>query len=481
MHKLLIQPKPYNDESLASYLHRLCLANKCDVRWLIGKYSSIKKNLYSKLNENNDMELFNSIAEYTNLTAEELSMMTLNKYNYLKNDCLITEIIESPNNSKYCPICLKDEKHQKLYWQLDILKICVKHKILLYRECRKCGRKTDINSVIENTCICGNILSTTPPLYNEYNSVHLNQLKIYRALGINLNSQYNKDDIILPQRYKFIPDMKSQYEEDEEYVKKYMSSFKNNHEYLNLIHVLNHLAETEESSLNLYMNTYLGFSNEVPCLTHILLLERLVDTWPEGFYNMMNNINFKISILYNSRKNSLHFVSSRISPVSCLIKLLTNEFLVIFKDIIINYFITNYRSFYLSFFNIRPNSYISFSQIEFLFSLNYSDVSDLIQSKNNVYIDYNEIQIILDYFMYFITNGTIILINQIFFTRDNEYISLYHLCKNNTTKFAKLNDVLKIIKQNNLRMFINAFDAGLYMVFLLKSEIYKYVSPPKKE
>lgn len=303
------QPKPYEEESLASYLYKLCLENTCDIRWIIGKYSSLAeknkfawptessdiylynltamKSLLPILNQSDDFDLFNSIAEYSNLTVDELAMMTLTRFNYLKDYSLITEIVKSPNNSKYCSLCLKEQAYHRLFWQLDIVKICIKHKAYLYSECKKCETKTTIYSVIKNECTCGNLLSSTPPLYNDYDLVYLNQLKVYNSLDISLSSQYKKEDTILPKRYKRTLDIKSRCEVEQKYVNKYISSFKSKYEYLNLVHVLNLLAETEKCSLDSYMNTYLNFSSESPLLSNILLIERLTDNWPEDFFKLL--------------------------------------------------------------------------------------------------------------------------------------------------------------------------------------------------
>lgn len=478
MKKLLIQPKPYEDESLASYLHRLCLENNCDIRWLIDKYSSVGKNLYVKLNQSTNMDLFNYIAQYTNLTAEELFKMTLSRFNYLRYNYFIKEITQSPNNSKYCPICLKKDHHHKLYWQLNIIKICIKHRTLLFNKCI-CGRETTLDLVIRNKCICGKQLSAISPLRNRYHSAYLNQLKVYSALEISLNSQYEKDDIILPKRYKLTPNEKSRCEKDQEYVKKYMKSFKSKYEYLNLLHTLNNLVITEKNSLESYMSTYFHFSNNFSSLNGVLLAERLVDMWPKGFYKLLDNINFKINLLYPNCAVLEYCNLDKISPVSCLFRMATTQFLLDFRDIIINYFVTNYKSFYLNLFNIKPNSYIDVSEIMNLFGLDLNDITDIIPLNDDYYINYNEVQIILDYFMYFVINGKPIFTNlfpaDVIRYRYGDLVSLYDLRKSDKTSSIKLNDLTKIIKEHNFKISIDIFNSGLKMIFISKSEIYKYI------
>lgn len=477
MEKLLRHPKPYDDESLSSYLYRLSLKNKCPLEWIIDNYSLDEKHLYSKLNQCTDIDLFNIIAGYTNLTVTELLGMTLTRFNYLEDNYFIKEITQSPNNSKYCPICLRNENYHKLYWQLDIIKICIKHKTLLFNKC-VCGRETTLDAVITNKCICGRLLSATPPLRNKYPSVYFNQLKVYNALEISIDSQYEKDEQYT-KKYLLACNLKCRYEEDQKYVKEYMSSFKSNYEYLNLVHVLNHLVKTEESSLSLYMNTYLTFPDLFPSLNGILLVERLLDTWPESFYKLLDNINFKINLLYPNYAVLEHFHSYKISPISCLFRTATTQFLLNFKDIIINYFITNYKSFYLNFLNIKPNSCVSIYEIMHLFCLDLDDIAVLTPLKDNCDINYNEVQIILDYFMYFVNNGEVIFINLLSDDKIrysyNDLVSLYELCKDDKTNYIKLNNVTEMIKEHNLKICINIFDSGLKMIFISKSEIYRYI------
>lgn len=175
----------------------------------------------------------------------------------------------------------------------------------------------------------------------------------------------------------------------------------------------------------------------------------------------------------------LTFVPDRISPISCLTSFSNKTFLIIFEDIVIDYFITNYKSFYLSYFNPNANTSISFSEVNYLFGLNNNDLLDLIPLKDKSYTDYNILEFILDFFMYFINNGTVIFIKQfcspIFEWGDEDYISLYDLCKKNKNKLIKLKDIVQTIKQHKLKIIINAFDSGLNMIILLKSEIYKYI------
>jgi hypothetical protein len=210
---LAFHPKPYEDESLANYLYRLTVENKCILKWILGGRSLKKGQEYLILNTSVEDKILDSVSEYTELSKETLLKMTLNRFNYFHNKYFIEKISESSNNSKFCPVCLRENHYQRLFWQLKVVNMCVKHNTILLDKC-SCGRVSTLEAVITGKCICGSSLKRLKSRRNKYRSIYLNQIKVDHALGINLNTEHK------------------------EYCSNYISSFKNNETYLILIDTL---------------------------------------------------------------------------------------------------------------------------------------------------------------------------------------------------------------------------------------------------
>lgn len=154
---LLVKLKPFPDESLMSYFHRLASANHYQTpRWLLQLGEG--RNLYdvsiTKLPEYIDM-----LSELTGISKEVFIKNTHFKFN---NTLSISSSLDEWEISSYikkdkyrfCPLCFKKNKYHKIDWQLLPLNTCLEHKIYLLDACPNCNRALTFNSMCIGKCIC---------------------------------------------------------------------------------------------------------------------------------------------------------------------------------------------------------------------------------------------------------------------------------------------------------------------------------------
>lgn len=164
MKKFLNQTTPKINESLYSFLFRTAIVNHFDHLGTILKdigpipytiscnYLDEGKSWYQPIMK---------IIQMTNINAYPL---TLNQYDYLffQNVELGKQqerFIYYRSSSKYCPECLKEHMFHRLYWDISIVTICLKHQKHLMEICPACKTKTRISRLMQDTCICGHKFS----------------------------------------------------------------------------------------------------------------------------------------------------------------------------------------------------------------------------------------------------------------------------------------------------------------------------------
>ncbi|WP_201715531.1 TniQ family protein [Rossellomorea arthrocnemi] len=147
MHRLLLSPKPFKDESLRGYILRLTSLN-CyrTINWIYEKsnfHNGSNTNL-SFITEEVDLGNLslisnNSIEELKSLTfyyhfgvyyfTDPLELISMQKWHVLSS------------RTRICPKCLTEELYYRKVWDLFFYTCCSKHSILLVEECPKCKKK----------------------------------------------------------------------------------------------------------------------------------------------------------------------------------------------------------------------------------------------------------------------------------------------------------------------------------------------------
>jgi len=180
--KYPIEVKPYEDETLISWIIRTSFTNGTDPIGLsyalFGSDILLKRDFDRYINEKYKIKL----TKATRIEDNKISSMQLNSYinKYIKNFQLnkttnyswlhnITKRGKTVFNGFYfCSECFKESPHLKLEWRLSILKGCTIHKIDLTNHCCSCNTIYDPRNNLYNKnkislCSkCGYDLSKTP-------------------------------------------------------------------------------------------------------------------------------------------------------------------------------------------------------------------------------------------------------------------------------------------------------------------------------
>ncbi len=189
--KLLFHPKPYEDESLASYLNRLAIENSVPYFW-IKSHVNIRINTDNHtINRIKDIETIKRIAHIANLKVEQVYNMTIHKYifgSWYKNKEIKSQYPFNGFDScsvKFCPLCLKENNYQRLSWMLALNKFCVKHNTTLIEKCTHCGYKVFSKNLTSGICYCRKYLAASKPEYCRISSIIKLQQYINSAYNIS--------------------------------------------------------------------------------------------------------------------------------------------------------------------------------------------------------------------------------------------------------------------------------------------------------
>ncbi|MBD0383871.1 TniQ family protein [Paenibacillus sedimenti] len=167
-----VRVKPYQDESLSSYLYRLASFNGTKMLQL---WNSLKVNYTAHYAQWNDINLIDSapintinvkrLSEYVNVSEGVLLDCTL--YNVQRLFCGSKEIERSRllsgiirENLHYCPKCFEEKKYNRLLWRIDHINGCIKHGDKLLQKCSFCNEEIKYKdiSVIGECPYCENSL-----------------------------------------------------------------------------------------------------------------------------------------------------------------------------------------------------------------------------------------------------------------------------------------------------------------------------------
>lgn len=149
----LFRPKPFEKESLSSYLQRIADANYIYVNeiWKLllqsnTHYPQSSRSHLLDICPNSTINLL-KLAEALNFDKniiEQLSFVPVYKNFYIhenkiSHSRLLSGLIEK--HRKYCPECMREKRFYKLIWQVKEINCCKIHRIKLKHYCWQCNRK----------------------------------------------------------------------------------------------------------------------------------------------------------------------------------------------------------------------------------------------------------------------------------------------------------------------------------------------------
>jgi hypothetical protein len=187
--ELLRHPIPFPEESLLNYIHRLAEENRCPEGWIYNEIG-IKSGTFYKYNINKlKKEEYVLLSKLSGIELNRIENMTFKKYESKNLKFKINLLY-----SKYCPICLEEEQYHRLYWNIDLVKICVDHKILLLNSCYFCGKPITIYDVIYGKCPgCSTPLKNGVSSHCEDAQLLKLQSKILGNLGVDKYKNYDNE------------------------------------------------------------------------------------------------------------------------------------------------------------------------------------------------------------------------------------------------------------------------------------------------
>lgn len=176
---MLVRLSPFLDESLISYIIRLCKAN-CWCFKAFSKYLNKKFGRITYLNENVNSAIIEYIATITN-NNDVYFLMDKYRFKIFNYESMISKEI------KICKECYSETKRIYNYWSLKNYLICCKHNKLLINSCNKCNTQFSEDTFVMNRCLYCNAsifdmdcLSYSPDGYSLeiFNIFHNNYLPI---------------------------------------------------------------------------------------------------------------------------------------------------------------------------------------------------------------------------------------------------------------------------------------------------------------
>lgn len=260
--ELLRYTPPYENECLTSYLYRLAVKNSCSVDWILNEIGLKHVSSTHKIDHLNRTDSILKLSEMLNCSIETLFNMTVHKYSNnlwdpnkynTKGKYRAVELFLR-HNPAYCPLCLREEKYNRLYWYLYPIRICIFHETYLIDRCPWCGKLINSFNIASSVCFCGKPLEKFEPRKTYSKMLIDSQRRNYAAFDIILNA----DDINI-------------------------SIIKSKIEYINLFMFIANLFDSAEKGyIRTYMHEYrveLKFGTE----QKNEFIEGIISNWPYRF------------------------------------------------------------------------------------------------------------------------------------------------------------------------------------------------------
>lgn len=442
---LVVHPTPYECESLSNYIFRLKEQNNCDIKWLDTLFEIPTQQTYDIYNSNDNLESMSLIGKATNLTIEKIKNMTIYRFDLWStdqsiNNCdnLLNHITPSSGNY-FCPLCIKGNNYERIYWELDDIKICLIHNILLINQCTNCGKKITYKLFKNRTCSCGVKLANMLPTYINSESILMNQRRFYSWYNILKNT----DDLSI----------------------KNLSLFSNS------------MYITFVSSLNKYVSKYAYYlknknfikyyDDYVREFINIELTEKILSNWPVNFYKFMDLLN-EYYIMNRSSKGGFSLYKQNPTPVMSMRKFKNVN--MIYNELAA-YFYLSYT--YGFFYNMLEPILIYDKYIDISDTMDIFFIPEEYILKNFEVISigkFNCISLlkIIEFFKNFIKQDNLI--------KHEGQADLLMIYNTFSSLGISLTDIFAIVYANHIEITIDIFNCGISMLCVSQKEVEDYIT-----
>ncbi|WP_313640565.1 TniQ family protein [Paenibacillus sp.] len=202
MQKLLLHPKPYDDETLTGYLLRLSLKNICNPKYIFSRlnYFSGKRinNYFIDIAELDPHDLL-IISELTNNNLERILDLIIKQNSMSNQSCLFNEKViplfaVCTRKAKVCPICLSENEYHRKIWCLVTVTACPHHKVMLIDSCEVCYERLSWAKGNIFRCSCGHMHKKTKGVGAVKECLKISEI-MFRKLGIlesNSDNHFNE-------------------------------------------------------------------------------------------------------------------------------------------------------------------------------------------------------------------------------------------------------------------------------------------------
>ncbi|MCM3412668.1 TniQ family protein [Metabacillus litoralis] len=110
----------------------------------------VKTSTLLKVSEMANIEVFeHSLNKYNHLLVHSINFSTKNAANFQSHR------VYNKYNTKFCPLCIKEDYYHRLEWDISLVTMCHKHKVKLIDKCPNCHKKFLLNRFMRNECKCG--------------------------------------------------------------------------------------------------------------------------------------------------------------------------------------------------------------------------------------------------------------------------------------------------------------------------------------
>lgn len=154
LQRLLFRPLIQDDESLSSWIGRLCLAN-------LQRPKQVLRGIPRRANGDHDLHppiaLLGHLASIADSTCTRLARATATRYSGEIIENMEADLLPhlwlpyakragSNGPYVYCPVCLSDPQtaYFRIGWRLAIATVCPKHRCLLHDRCLQCQAFVDV-------------------------------------------------------------------------------------------------------------------------------------------------------------------------------------------------------------------------------------------------------------------------------------------------------------------------------------------------
>lgn len=440
--KFLKHSSPFEYESLYSYIIRLAEENSTPLEWILDELhlrsSVFPNNLYYL-----DNNIIRNISYISSQEENIIRKMTISGFfseqsNKIGSD--FNYIISTNNTSKFCPLCLKEHKYQRIYWQFPMLEVCLKHNTVLLSQCPTCKATITSQMIMDGRCSCGALLDNAKALNCDAPEILQLNKSLYDAYGLYCTNKGKFFKGLTGIKYiAFIQSLL-------ELIKKYQGML------------------YEIKTLSYY--DYKKF----PTLYPYYIINKIINDWPNSLFLVFDYIN---GFWSRSNKDKFTGCNNIFNPIYAIYteiqKYLKHNKQFIFIDKIMwQYFLERYNHCYFEKnykYLLKDKYYLPINCVNNLFNIDNCNSRKFF----SVYtIDENDCVKIHDVFK--LIAG--ILKKSELYNYNNDYINIEKLIKIFEPFNISLYDILKIIKNTKGPFMIDPFsNFGIFMIWLPEKEI----------